>query len=64
LQYLSANRALKNSVLVCYGNKQKLMHNYALSAVYVNDEQLTVSPEATVKPPVMFISEPEAATAH
>jgi len=54
---------LKNSVLVRRLNKQKVVH-YALSAVYVNDEQLTVSPEATVKPPVMFISEPEAATAH
>ena len=37
---------------------------YALKAVYVNDEQLTVSPAATVKPPVILISEPEEATAH
>ena len=37
---------------------------YALKAVYVNGEQLTVSPVFTVKPPVMFMSDKEAATAH
>ena len=36
---------------------------YALSAVYVKLEQLTVSPAATVKPPVILMSEAEAATA-
>jgi hypothetical protein len=37
---------------------------YALKAVYVNDEQLTVSPAATVKLPVMLMSEPVVPTAH
>jgi hypothetical protein len=64
LQYVTANIALKNSILVCHFNKRKVVHDYALSAVYVSEEQETVSPDATVKPPVMFISEPEAATAH
>jgi hypothetical protein len=35
---------------------------YALSAVYVSEEQETVSPAATVKPPVILISAPEEYT--
>lgn len=37
--------------------------DYALSAVYVRLEQLTVSPLATVSPFVMFMSDADAATA-
>jgi hypothetical protein len=55
---------LKNNILVCRFNKRKVVHDYALNAVYVKDEQLTVSPDATVKPPVMLMSDAEAATAH
>tara|TARA_R110000868_G_scaffold84298_1_gene237704 strand:- start:268 stop:417 length:150 start_codon:yes stop_codon:yes gene_type:complete len=40
------------------------VHGYALKAVYVSDEQDTVSPAATVNPPVMLMSDAEAATAH
>jgi hypothetical protein len=54
---------LKNSIFVCRFNKRKVVH-YALNAVYVSEEQETVSPDATVKPPVMLMSDAEAATAH
>jgi hypothetical protein len=64
LQYVTANIASKNSIPVRCLNKRKVVHDYALNAVYVNDEQLTVSPEATVKPPVILMSDKEAATAH
>ena len=39
------------------------LHVYAGSAVYVKEEQDTVSPDATVKPLVMLMSDADAATA-